>query len=125
MERNRLDETTLARLPHRLPLPLGRRVGAHEAWRDAVDADPELAELASRLAREADQPRLRARVGLDPRQAVRAARARGDVHDAAAPARLHGRDGSSREVERAVEVDGEDRAPGLLGGREIRWTTSP
>src|SRR6185436_11726857 len=90
-EGDALDELPLARVPHRLPLALARGVGADESRRHAVDADAELAELPRRLPREPDQPRLGAGVCLDSGETVRATRAGGDVHDAPAAARLHGR----------------------------------
>src|SRR5579859_4594586 len=49
--RDLLDQRPLAPLAVALPLPLGRRVGEHEAGRDGVDGDPEPAELVRGLAR--------------------------------------------------------------------------
>ena len=77
----------------------------HESRRHAVDADAVRAQLARGLAGEADEPRLGAGVGLDPGEAVGAPRARGDVHDRAAPGALHRGRHRAREVEGAVQVD--------------------
>ena len=83
--------------------------------RDAVHANAVGAQLARGLAREADEAGLGARVGLDAGEAVRAPGAGRDVHDGAAAPALHdGRDRAG-EVKRAVEVDGEDHAPVVVG----------
>ena len=81
----------------RLPLPLGRRVGAHEAGRDVVDRDAPRAELMRQLPGEADLRGLGRRVGLDAGQADPQARAAGDVDDAAGPRGLHARRDRLRE----------------------------
>ena len=68
---------------HRLPLPLGRGVGADEARRDAVDGDPEGPELVGQLAGQADLAGLGAGIGLDAGEADAQPGARGDVDDPA------------------------------------------
>ena len=81
------EEPLLAVLAHRLPLPLGGRVGADEARRDVVDGDVPGPELMGELARQPDLPGLGAGIGLDAGEADAEAGAAGDVdHPAVAPA---------------------------------------
>ena len=72
-----------------VPLNLGRRVGQDEPRRDAVDRDPERAQLVGHLPGEADLARLGAGVGLDAGLAGAQAGGRGDVDDPALAPRLH------------------------------------
>src|SRR5207302_4243341 len=75
-ERDRVEQAPLPRRAHGFPLPLGGRIRANEARRHAVHADAVGAQLARGLAREADEARLRAGIGLDAREAVGASRSR-------------------------------------------------
>ena len=95
----------------RLPLPLGRRVRAHEAGRDVVDGDAPRPELVRELPRQSDLRRLRRRVRLNAGEADAEPRAARDVDDAAAARRLHPRRDGLRAVERAGDVDVEDVLP--------------
>ena len=117
LQRDAIDERALALLAVRLPLPLGRRVGAHEARRDVVDGDAPRPELVGELAREADLRRLGRRVGLDAGQADAQPGAARDVDDPPAARRLHARRHGLRAVERAGHVDVEDRLP--IPGRHL------
>ena len=111
LERDAIDQRALPVLAVRLPLPLGRRVRAHEAGRDVVDGDAPRPELVGELAREADLRRLRRRVGLDAGEADAEPGAARDVDDPSAARRLHAGRHRLREVERAGDVDVEDRLP--------------
>src|SRR6266704_3232170 len=85
--RDAVDQCPLAVGAVALPLPDAGRVRQHEAGGDAVDRDPERAELACHLAGEADLGGLRAGVGLDPGLADAEPGRRGDRDDPA-PAAL-------------------------------------
>ena len=67
------------------PLPLGRRIGAHEAGRDRVDGDAELPELVGELPGQSDLARLGRGIGLNAGEADAEPGARRDHHDAALP----------------------------------------
>ena len=83
LQRDVLKQPLLALLAHRLPLPLGGRIGADEARRDVVDGDVPRPELVRELARQADLPGLGAGIGLDAGQADAETGAAGDVDDPA------------------------------------------
>src|SRR5262245_21391211 len=63
--RDALQQRALSLLAVALPLRDARRVREDEPGRDAVDRDPEGAELVRGLPREPDLARLRTRVRLD------------------------------------------------------------
>ena len=117
LERDPLDERPLALGAVRLPLALGRRVGADESRRDVVHRNAPRAELVRELPGEPDLRRLRGGVRLDAREADAEAGAAGDVDDAAAARALHPRRDGLGEVERARHVHGEDVLP--LFGRHV------
>src|SRR5256714_14275392 len=98
------EDRALSLLPVALPLTDARRVREHEAGRDAVHGDTERPELVCGLPREADLPRLRARVRLDPGQADAAAGARGDVDDPSVAGGLHAGPDRPRAANVAVQV---------------------
>src|SRR5262249_36839033 len=90
-QRDALDQPLLALGTVGLPLPRGRRVGAHEAGRDVVDGDAELPELMRQLAGQADLRRLGRGVGLNAGEADAEPGAARDVDDAPGMRRLHAR----------------------------------
>src|SRR6266550_1179724 len=115
------ENGALPLLPVALPLTDARRVGEHEAGRDAVHGDAERAELVRGLAREADLARLGTRVRLDPGEADAAAGARGDVDDPSVAGRLHPGHDRPRADEGALQVRVDDGLPVLVGDL-LEWT---
>src|SRR5262249_38849088 len=88
----------------------GRALARDEARRDQVRGHVELRKIVSEPAREADQPGLRRHdMHAVLRSAMRADAA--DIDDGAGAARLDVRQASLHAVKRAVEIDGEYRAP--------------
>ena len=78
--------STRLTLPFRavsLPLPLARRIGAHETRRHAVHGDAERSQLMGELPGQPDLASLRRRIGLDAGEAHADAGTTGDVDDAA------------------------------------------
>ncbi len=76
------------------------------------------------LARQPDLHRLGRRVGLDPGQAIGAARARRDVHDRAAATLDHPGDHSAERVDGPQHVD-PHQALRLLGGQVGEGAVAP